>query len=530
MAIEYDALLQKIGGFGRYQKVLLVVLFFPAIFDAMQGFLPNFILAEHEHRCKIPNEQDSYERNVTHHPVYNVSKCSVQYNGTSEECTEWVYDQSIFTDSLISSLNIVCDEKEWREHLILAALLGMFFGNIGNNLMSDLYGRKLTVCLDLIIYTIGSVPLPWTENRIALLFLRFLAGVGGVGYYQIAFILGTEQVSPQYRVAVNFLEHFIFTIGQFILCLVAYYLRDWHYLAMACGLPFLVTISHWFFIYESPRWLLAKGRTTEALEILKKAAKMNKVEFDFESDEIRINKEHAEPFLKSFKALFGSFRLVRRLLILAFCFFAVNLTYYGISLNIGILGGNIYINFAISTLMELLGVTFSLITLNRFGRKKMHCISLLIGGTSCLCTIFTSLYAPKDWITIALALIGKLAVTINFFVVYTFTAELFPTVLRGVAMGMCSTTGRIGTVSSAYIGALGKNLETDFGSALPLIIFGSVGLIAGMISLILPETTAKSLPETVNDAATLLDNKSSDVSKNAAVSVTEMDPTNSTRL
>lgn len=52
------------------------------------------------------------------------------------------------------------------------------------------YGRKLTVCLDLIIYTIGSVPLPWTENRIALLFLRFLAGVGGVGYYQIAFILG----------------------------------------------------------------------------------------------------------------------------------------------------------------------------------------------------------------------------------------------------------------------------------------------------------------------------------------------------
>lgn len=52
----------------------------------------------------------------------------------------------------------------------------------------------------------------------------------------------------------------------------------------------------------------------------------------------------------------------------------------------------------------------------------------------------------------------------------------------------------------------GKNLETDFGSALPLIIFGSVGLIAGITSLILPETTAKSLPETVEDADTL-DNK-----------------------
>jgi len=32
----------------------------------------------------------------------------------------------------------VCEEKEWREHLILAALLGVFFGNIFNNLLSDL--------------------------------------------------------------------------------------------------------------------------------------------------------------------------------------------------------------------------------------------------------------------------------------------------------------------------------------------------------------------------------------------------------
>ncbi|VDI41270.1 Hypothetical predicted protein [Mytilus galloprovincialis] len=73
----------------------------------------------------------------------------------------------------------------------------------------------------------------------------------------------------------------------------------------------------------------------------------------------------------------------------------------------------------------------------------------------------------------------------------------------------------------------GKNLETDFGSALPLIIFGSVGLIAGITSLILPETTAKSLPETVEDADTLDNN---DDPRNAADSATEMHPNYSTRL
>lgn len=49
----------------------------------------------------------------------------------------------------------------------------------------------------------------------------------------------------------------------------------------------------------------------------------------------------------------------------------------------------------------------------------------------------------------------------------------------------------------------GKNIKTEFGSALPLIIFGSVGLVAGLASLILPETTSKSLPETVHDAERL---------------------------
>lgn len=76
----------------------------------------------------------------------------------------------------------------------------------------------------------------------------------------------------------------------------------------------------------------------------------------------------------------------------------MNLTYYGIGLNIGILGGNIYVNFALSTVMELIGVTFPLLTLNKFGRKKMHVTSLLIGGTACLSTIFTSLYASEGMI------------------------------------------------------------------------------------------------------------------------------------
>ena len=46
----------------------------------------------------------------------------------------------------------------------------------------------------------------------------------------------------------------------------------------------------------------------------------------------------------------------------------------------------------------------------------------------------------------------------------------------------------------------GKLVEGDFGTALPLIIFGGLSVIAGLLSLILPETKGKILPETIADA------------------------------
>ena len=54
-------------------------------------------------------------------------------------------------------------------------------------------------------------------------------------------------------------------------------------------------------------------------------------------------------------------------------------------------------------------------------------------------------------LTILLAFIGKAGAAAAFGIVYIFTAELTPTVIRNAAMGACSCTARIGSMLAPYI-------------------------------------------------------------------------------
>jgi len=71
------------------------------------------------------------------------------------------------------------------------------------------------------------------------------------------------------------------------------------------------------------------------------------------------------------------------------------MVYYGLGLNVGNLDGDIYVNFAINSSMEVAAYILCLLTLNRVGRKFVHAGTMILGGVACLCTIFTTLYADK---------------------------------------------------------------------------------------------------------------------------------------
>ncbi|KAI4813853.1 hypothetical protein KUCAC02_003075 [Chaenocephalus aceratus] len=61
---------------------------------------------------------------------------------------------------------------------------------------------------------------------------------------------------------------------------------------------------------------------------------------------------------------------------------------------------------------------------------------------------------------VLLEILGRFGMTSAFCVVYTFSSELFPTVIRSTAMGCCSMAARIGSIISPFIIYLGEDEES----------------------------------------------------------------------
>ena len=69
-------------------------------------------------------------------------------------------------------------------------------------------------------------------------------------------------------------------IGSLILTGLAFWLRSWFKLQLAFAIFSLLLILYYFFVPESPRWLLENGKTEEAKEVLLKIAEINKTNID----------------------------------------------------------------------------------------------------------------------------------------------------------------------------------------------------------------------------------------------------------
>lgn len=139
------------------------------------------------------------------------------------------------------------------------------------------------------------------------------------------------------------------------------------------------------------RWYISKGRIEEAKSVLKTAAKYNGKEL---SDSDLEKLEHLECDDESkgyFLAALKSPILLFRMLNCCICWIACAFLFYGLTLNsVALADGNKYLDFILTSLVEIPGYVLSKFLLDIFGRRKSLCGSYFLTGMSCLAFIFIS--------------------------------------------------------------------------------------------------------------------------------------------
>ena len=108
----------------------------------------------------------------------------------------------------------------------------------------------------------------------------------------------------------------------------------------------------------------------------------------------------------------------------------------------------------ISGMAEVLACLAIIPALARFGRVKIYSGGFILSGAACIIVAVILWTTDKNtlvWLVISIAMTGKFLISGTFALSYLYTAELFPTPVRNVAVGGASTFARIGSASAPYI-------------------------------------------------------------------------------
>ena len=135
----------------------------------------------------------------------------------------------------------------------------------------------------------GSLPSFFAMNpKLYYIFIisRFVSGVGHVGTFMVTVSLALEYVGAEYRATFGILIEIPFALGGTIVGLLSWAgMRDWRELMLLVSVPNLFLLVYWFYLPESPRWLLTMGKVKEFNTVLSQAAEQNKKQIQVDSSQ-----------------------------------------------------------------------------------------------------------------------------------------------------------------------------------------------------------------------------------------------------
>uniref|UniRef100_A0A8C5PME7 Major facilitator superfamily (MFS) profile domain-containing protein n=1 Tax=Leptobrachium leishanense TaxID=445787 RepID=A0A8C5PME7_9ANUR len=351
--------------------------------------------------------------------------------------------------SIVSEWYLI-KEESYKVNLASSLYFGgLLVGNLLFGPLSDKHGRKPVYLTGLVLDIIFSYVTALAPTYEIFALSRLFVGMTNGGMSLVTFVLTQEYVGKSYWALTGSLTNLMFAVGIAFYALLGYYIRNWRTLAFVANSPGIVFFLLSFLLPESPRWLYSQGHVAKAEDVLQYMARGN----GREGPPIKLREcgvlQSARDTSHSVFDLVKYKVLLRRTIILMYIW---------------------------------------------CGRGRATAGFLTFAGFACLFTMFLSEDNSIFINQTILALLGKLSVSAAFNVVYIYTSELYPTVVRNAGLGVCAMACRFGGILAPFVPSM-KSLNPS----MPFMVFGISGLTAGILSLILPETLNRPIAESIDD-------------------------------
>ncbi|MDG4714502.1 sugar porter family MFS transporter [Winogradskyella marincola] len=407
--------------------------------------------------------------------------------------------------------------KGW---VVGSALLGCFVGAIVAGPMSIKFGRKWSLIISAILFSVSAwgsgLPEMLPETVTMLVVFRIIGGLG-IGIASMNAPMYIAEIAPSnIRGKMVTYYQLAIVIGFFVVFLATYFIGNslteaqnlqfgWRRMFWSELVPSLLFLVLLFFVPKSPRWLAIKGEDSQALDILSKVH--GEGEAQKELVEIKSSLKSDEPKVKVnyfSKAILAIIVIGTALSVLQ-QFTGINaVLYYGADIFEKALGFGKEDVLAQQILLAFVNLIFTFVamyTVDKYGRKPL----LYVGSIGMILGfLLLGVSLQQDAVGLisligVLIFIGSFALSMGP-VVWVILSEMFPNKIRSVAMSVAVAAQWAANylVSQTFPMVMESeaNNSAPWNGSMPYFIFIAFILVIIFLTYkFIPETKGKSLEE-----------------------------------
>uniref|UniRef100_A0A1S4CN26 Organic cation/carnitine transporter 3-like n=1 Tax=Nicotiana tabacum TaxID=4097 RepID=A0A1S4CN26_TOBAC len=460
------------------------------------------------------------------------TSCNSMSNICQLSTNEWNWDEPIYT-SIVSEWSLHCSDNPILQGLPASSFfMGCLLGGLVLGLLGDTIGRKTMLFLGCLIMSMASIFIAFSYNIWMYSALIFLSGYGRAAIGSSVLVLFSESVAKQYQGQVGTIGFLMSTLGFVSLPGLAYFSRNysWRVLYLWTSLPTIIyCMLLQFCVYESPKWLLSKGKNREAfakrwilgqlllalttgfgIGLMYYGMPLGLGNFSLNlylSTGLNALLE-LPAFLKVFllvekckrstliglSVLSGVCGMLCMLLLALTTGFGIGLMYYGMPLGLGNFSLNLYLSTGLNAMLELPAFLIVFFLVEKCKRRStLVGLSILSGVCGMLCMIV------DKWkvLQLVLELISFFSACTAFDLFLIYTSELFPTSIRNATVSIVWQAVVLGGVVSPVLVDAGG----DRSKILPYLVLGIMTSIAGSLVIFLPEIKGLELCKNMEEQA-----------------------------